>query len=140
MDYRTAPPPHPLVFVRGNCALAIDRESGRVMWQYQASKTLSRLTFADDRVFLLDFDCVVHCLDAGTGRLAGTVRVGPPSASSAALLADGANVFVATSDGVTALGPDGRILWRVPTPENVVASIALAGLGLPGSVVQPDFN
>jgi hypothetical protein len=97
------------------------------------------MTFANDNVYLLDTDCVVHCLVAATGAPLATITTGPLNAWGAALITDGRRVFVASTENLTALGEDGRVLWSLAVPPYAVAGL-LPGLGLPGQVVQPDFK
>lgn len=134
---RNAPLAAPLLYVQKRSVYAIDRELGRLRWKYDAAASLIRVLFAGDRVFALDIDCNVHCLRAEDGRALGVVSVGTRSAWGSALLAHDGGIYVATSDGVTALSIDGQFLWRFDSHDPGLDGV-LPGLALPTQVVQPD--
>lgn len=118
-------------------ATALERETGRVLWKYTARHVIGRVALANDRVFLLDDLCNLHCLAADTGAVVGVVQIDRPERSACALLAVDDTLYVATTRSVTALNAQGQVLWRT---EDVGGTAGLrAGLALPGSVVQPDF-
>jgi outer membrane protein assembly factor BamB len=96
-----------------------------------------RLLQVSERVFALDLDCTVYCLRVEDGALLGTVPAGPTSAWGAALLAHDGALYVATSDGVTALSMDGHRMWSYRSEDPGLEGI-LPGLALPGVSVQPD--
>jgi outer membrane protein assembly factor BamB len=138
MVYRSAPSAHPLVLLYGTAATALDRETGALVWEYEMARRASRMAFAADRVFVLDVDCVVHCLDAHTGRLVGKVEADRAAHWGAALLLEGDRMYVATSGSVTCLSMDGAVLWK--RAHDPAGAGVLAGLGVPGQVMQPDFK
>lgn len=138
MSYRTAPAPHPLVHIGHATAVALDPETGRELWRFQTKARIARVLLAHESVYLLDMDCHLHCVVAATGALLGTVDVAPASSTAGAMIACDGKLFVATSTNVTALSPDGKVLWSHDAPGG--SSLVLAGLALPGSIVQPDFR
>lgn len=138
MSYRESSQRHPLITVFGMNATALDRETGRVLWKYTARQIIGRVALANDRVFLLDDLCHLHCLAADTGAVIGVVQIDRPERSACALLAEGDTLYVATTRSVTALNSQGQVLWRT---EEVGGTAGMrAGLALPGSVQQPDYT
>jgi outer membrane protein assembly factor BamB len=138
MGQRLSPEEFPLVYLNDACVYAIERETGRLMWSYDAQVRIVRMLLAYDCVYVLDMDCVVHCV-RGKGELLGKVRAGSPEAQGAALLADEGYVFVATTEGVVALSPDGKKKWTFTSPTPATPTV-LPGLALPDQVIQPDFR
>jgi PQQ-like domain len=138
MTYREPPQPHPLIAVYFGTATALDRASGRVLWKYVARTVIGRFALANDRVFLLDDICQLHCLDAATGAVVGVVQIDQRERSACALVPDGGVLYVATTHSVIAVNSEGQVLWRT---EDVGTTRGLrAGLGLPGSTAQPDYG
>lgn len=128
--------PHPLIAVHGTAVRAIDPATGSVLWEYGARLVVARFALAHGRVYALDDQCQLHCLDATTGAHVGTAQIDRPERSGCALVADGDRLYVATTHSVVAVDSRGQILWRRDTGG---AFSARAGLGLPGAVAQPDF-
>lgn len=142
MTYRAPTPPQPLVYLAGEIATALERETGRVLWRYQANARLVRIVYTSDRVFMLDADCLLHCVRTGDGVLLGTIQVEERAYWGSAMLA-GSNgeLYVATSKSVIALDPSGRELWRFSHRELPSSQgSGLAGLALPEGAVQPDIR
>lgn len=129
--------PHPLVAVHGKNVHAIDPVTGRILWAYDAKLLVARFALAQGRVYALDDQSKIHCLDAATGALVGVVPTDAPERSACALIADGARLYVATTRSVVAIDADGTIAWRAEVGGSWDAR---AGLGLPGNVAQPDFD
>ncbi len=138
MSYRTTPTPHPLVFVHGGRAVAMDAETGQTRWQVSTVQNIVRMAFMADRVFLLDRDCGVHCIDAATGRVLGQIQAMPESKHGAAMIADGNRLFVATTGGVVCISSEGQLLWKNEQPGGGWS--ILPGIGILGQIAQPDFN
>ncbi|MBL8683905.1 MAG: PQQ-like beta-propeller repeat protein [Myxococcales bacterium] len=134
---RTAPTAAPLIYIQKRTVFAIDRDLGRKRWQYEASSGVIRVLFVADRVFVLDLDCVLHCIRASDGQPLGTVRVAERSHWGAAMLSHDGGIYVATSEGVVALSLDGELLWRFESDSPGIDSV-LPGLALPSQVAQPD--
>ncbi|HRI70899.1 MAG TPA: hypothetical protein PK156_41985 [Polyangium sp.] len=142
MTYRVGKPAEPLVCLVSSLAIALDRDTGRQVWRYQASTRLVRIVYATERLFLLDADCVLHCLRVTDGGLLGKVQVDERSYWGCAML-PGPNdeLYIATTNSIVALDATGREMWRFK-PDNVPSShgSGLAGLALPGAVMQPDMR
>jgi outer membrane protein assembly factor BamB len=128
---------HPLIAVHGMTVRAIDRRSGRLVWQYEAKLSIARFALAHGRVFALDDSCRIHCIDVSTGALLGMVPIDGPEWTGCALVADGDVLYAATTRSVVAISAEGRVVWRT---EVGGAFAARAGLALPGNTVQPDFT
>jgi len=142
MSYRAGKLVEPLVSIVSSLAVALDRETGRQLWRYQASTRIMRIVHASERIFLLDYDCMLHCLRAHDGLVLGTIQVDERSSMGCAmLLGPNGELYVGTSNAVVALDPTGRELWRFKHGD-VPGSAAsgLAGLALPGAAVQPDLR
>ena len=138
MTYRTTPTPSPLVFVHDDVATAMDPDTGQTRWTVALKTIISRMAFMDNRVFFLDNDSVVHCLDAASGTVLGKVQVGDDSDMGVAMLADGNRLFVATTGAIACLSSEGQILWQ--TKQDAYSSRTRHGLGILGNIAQADFN
>ena len=138
MSYRDAPALHPLIYVHGDLACAVDRESGRELWRFSSPCAFTRVLLAYDRVYLLDKNAMVHALDARDGTVLGSVQI-EPSGTGGALIAEDGRIYVATTHGACAITPDGKMLWTWPKPD-VWGTQILPGLALPGQTCQPDFR
>lgn len=138
MTYRSAPAPHPLVYLGSQTAQALDPETGNELWRFQTKARIARVLLAHESVYLLDMDCHLHCLVAATGALLGSVDVAPRTASPGAMIVGDGRIYVATSISVVALTPDGKVIWQKTVAGGF--SSVLAGLALPGAIVQPDFK
>ena len=138
MSYRESPAPHPLIYIREDKALAVERETGRTIWTFECPRRIVRMLLAYECVYLLDMDCTIHCMRAHDGTRLGAVQAGEKAWWGAALLAEDGLVYVATTGGVTALSPEGKQKWQMTLPPG--GSGALPGLGVPGHVCQPDFK
>jgi outer membrane protein assembly factor BamB len=108
-----------------------------VVWKYAARTTIGRFALANDRVFLLDDLCQLHCLDAATGAVIGVVPIDRRERSACALLPEGDVLYVGTTRSVIAVNGQGQVLWR--TEDVGTTAGARAGLGVPGNVMQPDY-
>lgn len=143
MVHRAPPPPLPVLYLAGAIAVALDQETGREMWRYDAQgRRLVRVVYGVERVFFLDADCALHCVRTHDGALVGKVQVDERSNWGAALLMrpDGV-LFVATSRSVTALDGEGRTLWKFAHADIPSGTgSGLAGLASPDGVVQPDLR
>lgn len=142
MTYRAGRPIEPLVSIISSIAVALDRDTGQQLWRYEASTRIMRIIHASDRVFLLDYDCVLHCLRAHDGVVLGKVAIDERSYMGCAmLLGPNGELYVGTSHSVVALDPTGRERWRFKHVDiSGSAGSGLAGLALPGMVVQPDIR
>lgn len=142
MSYRVGKTIEPLVSIVSSLAVALDRDTGRQLWRYQASTRIVRIVYTSDRIFLLDYDCLLHCLRAADGGLLGKVQVDDANYTGCALVpGPNGELYIGTSNCVVALDPTGREMWRfkhVNVPSSAAAG--LAGLALPGAVVQPDLK
>jgi outer membrane protein assembly factor BamB len=142
MTYRDPRPPEPLVSLLSSVAVALDRDTGKQLWRYQASTRLVRVVYTVDRIFLLDADCVLHCLRLSDGFILGRVKVDEKSYWGCAML-PGRNgeLYVATSQSVVALDATGREIWRFKHGDVPGSSGGgLGGLALLEGVVQPDIR
>lgn len=142
MTYRSPKPAQPLMYLASSIAVALDRENGREAWRYQAATRIVRIVYAVERIFLLDADCVLHCLRAHDGAVLGKVQVDERAYWGSAMLpGPNGELYVATSNSVVALDPTGREMWRFQHSD-VPGSTGngLAGLALPDGVVQPDIR
>ncbi|MBN8614769.1 MAG: PQQ-binding-like beta-propeller repeat protein [Deltaproteobacteria bacterium] len=128
---------HPLIAVHGTEVRGLDPATGHILWEYGAGLVVARIALAHGRVYALDNQSKLHCLEAKSGAHIGTVQIDRPERSGCALIADGDRLYVATSHSVVALDANGNVLWQQRTGG---AFSARAGLGLPGAVMQPDFN
>jgi outer membrane protein assembly factor BamB len=137
MIHRT-PARDTLVYVQLDKAVALDPATGAHLWTYRAEKNLVRFLFAEERLFLLDADCFVHCLVTATGSLIGRVAAGPATGYGAAMVVVGDRLVVATTNGVACLSSEGALLWRHDDEKG--AGPLLPGLGVAGQVMQPDYN
>jgi outer membrane protein assembly factor BamB len=142
MSYREGKPVEPLISIVSSTVVALHRETGRQLWQYQAPTRIVRVVHASERIFLLDYDCVLHCLRAYDGLVLGTIQVDERSyLGCALLLGPNGELYVGTSNSVVALDPTGREMWRFKHgPVSGSSGSSLAGLALPGVAVQPDFK
>lgn len=125
----------PLVVV-GSKAVALDRATGAILWQYEELQQASRFEIIGDRVFVLDRDGAIHCLDLDTGARVGVAATGLTRAET--MLADGDTLFVVGDGPVVAIDAAGRVRWRQAV--GVTGSWGLPGLGVPGHVMQPDYS
>lgn len=116
---------------------AIDRDNGQLRWRYETTVKFVRVLFVGERVFALDADCKVHCLQASDGAALRVVSAGPSSGWGASMLAHDGLLYVATSDGVVALGVNGDVVWRFKSPDPGTDGV-LPGLALPSQVAQLD--
>lgn len=137
MSDPAAPGPHPLIAVHGTTVRGLDPSTGTLRWEYAAGLVVARFALAHGRVYALDDQCRLHCLDAATGVHVGTAQIDRVERSGCALVADGDRLYVATSQSVVAVDARGQVVWRQATGG---AFSARAGLGLPGAVAQPDFT
>jgi outer membrane protein assembly factor BamB len=128
---------HPLIAVHGMTVRALDRLTGRLLWEYSANLNVARFTLTNGRVFALDDNCRVHCLDVTTGAALGVVQIDRVERTGCALVADGTLLYAATTKSIVAIDSSGQIAWRA---EVGGAFGARAGLGLPNNVMQPDFT
>ncbi len=128
---------HPLVAVHGTTVRGLDAATGDVLWEYDAHLLVARFALAHRRVYALDDQSKLHCLDARTGAHVGTVQIDRAERSGCALIADADRLYVATSQSVVAVDAQGTVLWQRKTGGSFGAR---AGLGLPGAVMQPDFT
>lgn len=131
------PAHHPLVAVHGTTLRGLDPATGSIVWEYNAGLVVARFALAHGRVYALDDQCKLHCLDAVTGAHVGTAQIDRAERSGCALVADGDRLYVATTQSVVAVDARGQIVWRTSTGGSFSAR---AGLGLPGAVAQPDFT
>ena len=115
---RIHPEDHPLVYVSDQSVYAIDREKGTLKWKYDADKRIVRMLLAHDCVYLLDVECVVHCVKAKAGELLGKVSTGSTTAVGASMIqeSEDARIYVATTDGVYAITPRGKKVWSFESP------------------------
>lgn len=137
MSQPATTPSAPLVYVSLRRATALDPSTGRPLWGYEADKDIARMIFSEDRIFFLDAAGNIHCVVAATGQLLGKVKAATKGIGGAMVSAGGV-LYVATTGGVTCVSRDGQILWAHEAPGGQFS--VLPGLGLPGQVVQPDFN
>lgn len=142
MTYRAGKPVEPLVAVVSSVAIALDRETGRQLWRYEASTRLVRVIHASERIFLLDYDCLLHCLRSLDGQVLGQIQVDESAyLGCAMLLGPNGELYISTSNSVIALDPNGRELWRFKLGKIPgAAGGGLGGLALPGVSVQPDLK
>lgn len=115
---------------------ALDRQTGRLLWEYKASLSVARFALSGGRVFALDDSCRVHCIDATSGAVLGIVQIDREERSACALVAEGDVLYAATSKSVVAIDGRGQVAWRTDVGGSFSAR---AGLGLPNNVMQPDF-
>lgn len=137
MTFRETPPGAPLLIFAENVT-ALDRATGRKLWEYDpGSDAVRRFAFSAERVFLLDGGSVLHCMLTATGQLLGKVETGILNAES--MMIDGERLYVVGTMQVFALDLDGRNLWQVPVAHN--QRHTLSGMGIPGGAsIQPDFS
>jgi outer membrane protein assembly factor BamB len=134
MDYRSAPPEAPLIVV-ANDVVALDRQTGKVLWRYEPGAEALRFLVEPECLFVLDEQGKLHCLALHTGALLGVARL--RLVNPCALLSDGERLYVSAKEEVVALDREGNELWRAPSAGGYGS---LGGLGLPGNMVQPDFS
>lgn len=126
----------PLVIV-GKKAVALDRTTGAILWEYPAPEVFQRFLIEGTRIFLCDLNGTVHCLDLSTGSVLGVVYTRMRGAC--ALISDGRQLYVGSATGtVVAIDLAGRERWRTQT--EVRAESGLVGLGLSESQQQPDYS
>jgi outer membrane protein assembly factor BamB len=136
MTYRAPPPDAPLLIVAGQ-VVALDRNTGKLLWRYNLKGVARRFAFDVERVFVLESTGTFHCLELATGRLIGAVETGLGAANS--MLIDGDRIYLAGDDYAAAMDFSGVILWRESIPSN--GSHSLCGLGIAGgNIMQPDFS
>ena len=135
MAYRTPLIEAPLV-VAATSVTALDRRTGAQRWTHALKAPARKLAILDDRIFVLDGDATVSCIDVQGGALIGKVDFELDSPN--ALLWDGETLYVSGDREVIALDRSGDVLWKQPVPSN--GSHTRAGMAVPGVVVlQPDF-
>ncbi len=136
MTARESIPLPPLVVVSGTSLHAFERRTGAMVWQATTSSAVRRMLLTDDRVIVLTSLGSVECFDLATGALFGSVatRVG----QGEALLYDQGTILVVGTTGVAAIDLAGRVLWSQPLPVN--HEYGLRGAGIPGQIVQPDYD
>jgi outer membrane protein assembly factor BamB len=106
------PTTHPLIAVHGTTLRGLDAASGNVLWEYDAHLLVARFALAHQRVYALDDQSKLHCLDARTGAHVGTVQIDRAERSGCALIADQDRLYVATSQSVVAVDAQGTVLWQ----------------------------
>lgn len=127
----------PVVYLKGNFAIALDRETGHELWVYDAGALVTRILLAHQVVYLGDADGRVHALEAETGVPRGVVQTGGGVVS--VLLDEGDRILVAAEGGVFALTPTGDVLWAYDSREYSPSLGAEVGLACTlGYTQQPD--
>ena len=127
----------PVVYVKSFRAIALDRDTGKELWVYEAGALVTRLLLAHGSVYLGDGDGAVHCLEPVTGELRGRIQTG--GGLVAALIDDGDRILVAAEGGVFALTPSGDLLWAYDSRHHVGSGLAEVGLACTlGFSQQPD--
>lgn len=136
MIYRT-PVAHAPLLVISTRVTALDRDTGDLRWTYNLKAAARQFVIANDTLYVLDGDGIVHCLSLQAGSLVGRVDLKMEAANT--MLFDDERLFVASDSEVVALNRNGIILWRSAVANN--ASFSLCGLAIPdGPTVQPDFS
>jgi outer membrane protein assembly factor BamB len=135
MTYRS-PSEAPLLVVAEE-VVALERSTGRKLWEYPLGAAARRFEIIDDRLFVFDGEGRLHCIEIATGRLLGMIDLGLSSPGT--LLRDGDRLYVSGNTTVVALDRSGAIVWRADVPPN--QRFSLGGLGIPGGPVsQPDYS
>jgi outer membrane protein assembly factor BamB len=135
MTYRS-PSETPLLVVAEE-VVALERSTGRKLWEYPLDAAARRFEIIDDRLFVFDGEGRLHCIEIATGRLVGKIDLG--LTSPGVLLRDGDRLYANGNNTVVALDRNGAIVWRAAVPPNQRHS--LGGLGIPGgAVAQPDYS
>lgn len=136
MSYRTPLLEAPLV-VAATSVTAVDRRTGAQRWTHALKAPARKLAILDDRIFVLDGDATVTCIDVQSGVVIGKVEL--ELSVPNALVSDGETIFVSGDAEVVALDRSGTVLWKASVPVN--GSHTKTGLAVPGVVVlQPDFD
>ena len=126
-----------LVIVVGDRVAAFERTTGRLAWRYDPNvRAIHRFAIHGDRVFLLDYRGVIHCLVQSSGELIGTVDL--KLKKGHALLPDGEALIVVGDREVIAIDLQGKPLWR--QSHEMGADWGLLGVGARDSVLQPDYS
>jgi eukaryotic-like serine/threonine-protein kinase len=112
---------HPGVLV------ALDLQSGKILWKYEASKTgigESSPAVAAGLVLVGDLDGVLHGVDAATGARRWTFETGSEIKSSPVVAGD--RVLIGSYDGhLYGLSLEGKLLWKAATEGPVHATPAV---------------
>ncbi len=127
----------PLLVLAENVT-ALDRRTGKVLWQYDpGSEAVRRFATTADRVYLIDRTGGLHCLQLANGQLLGRIQL--PTMAAESMLSDGETIYVASDSSVIALDLHGRILWEQKVARNVRHT--LTGMAIPGGAsIQPDWS
>ncbi|MFO0640197.1 MAG: PQQ-binding-like beta-propeller repeat protein [Polyangiaceae bacterium] len=127
----------PVVYLKGQRAIALDRERGEELWVYDAGAQVTRILIAHSSVYLADAEGSVHCLDPVDGSRRGRIQTGGGLVS--VLLDEGDRILVAAEGGVFALTPTGDLLWAYDSRAYAPSPLAEVGLACTlGFTQQPD--
>lgn len=136
MGYRTPLLDAPLLVV-ATSVTAVDRGTGAQRWTHELKAPARKIAILDDRLFVLDGEAIVSCIDVQSGVLIGKVELDFPMPN--ALISDGETLYVSGDRELVAMDRSGAVLWKTEVPYN--GSTSKTGLAVPGVVVlQPDFD
>lgn len=137
MMYREVPPPAPyLVVTLGNVVVAMDRRSGRRMWEWKgpSSSVFSRVLVTDERVVVggeRSLSCVAYATGAPLWSVDCPIYVGT-------WLHDAGQLFVSGTGEVVCFDLlNGRQVWHDSFQGYGIVSSAL---GVPGNAAQVDHS
>ncbi|MBX3229499.1 MAG: PQQ-binding-like beta-propeller repeat protein [Labilithrix sp.] len=134
---RTPAQTEPVIVVSSSIT-AVDRATGEVRWKQEFDNGFRRYAVDSGRIFALDSQGTLHCLDVATGATIGKVDLSPLP-SSGAMLFDSGVLYVCGDNVLIAVSIDGRVLWRTSVGYNKVHSLpGIAVVG--GNSLQPDFS
>jgi outer membrane protein assembly factor BamB len=137
MDYRQPPPNAPLLLF-GRNVLAVDRATGRVLWEHSTdSYNVRRFLLDGDRLYVLDEASILHLLVARTGQALAKIDLDLPMMDN--MMLDEGRLYIVGRQNLVALDLDGRVLWKQEI--ELHGSRSLAGMAVPGgNSVQVDYS
>lgn len=132
-----------LIIVQGwaRTVVALNRTSGAERWRFSYPPSPADdhrqggLLVLGDLVLVPAWNGTLYALEAATGKLRWEAAGGQPLRSRPAF--DGRQLYLAAGDGtLSALTPQGKLLWRQPLPDSLLAGPVL----IPGGVAVLSRN
>ncbi|MDC3962577.1 PQQ-binding-like beta-propeller repeat protein [Polyangium jinanense] len=135
--YRHQDPHAPLLVITfGGNVIAVERRTGKIVWQQQYHSPFpARLLFPPGRV-LLGYQRELVCLAYTTGQLLWRTTV--PTSTAGSIVVDGDEIFFGGGGEAACVDVNtGALLWHHPFKGMGAWAVAL---GVPGNVAQIDHD
>ena len=131
--YRHLEPPAPLLVLSfGGNVIAVERRTGRLVWQQKHEAYTARLLFPPGRVLLAYYKELL-CLAYANGQVLWRTAVPTPTDS---IVVDGDEIFFGAAGEAGCVDmTTGALLWHHPFKGMGATAVAL---GVPGNVAQID--